>query len=697
MRFWLCLVLAACHADFAPPTVTASPPLAAPKAATAPLDDSRVASPPVASPPVAPRPASPLPAAAHSADIVALGVTPDGGVVASADRLGGMRLWTTLDGTREPVVIHGTAPRSIAVVRDGDGFTIGTLDAAGGVHVIRTGAAGAVRERITVGGGPAAELDASEQGLLVLRADQTIELIDPRGAVRSRLVADAGTHIDSILVRGRRALALIQDGRQLRGRRIVLDGEARWGDATPSFAIKFAHAVLSPDGDRLAVTQPRGLLPALIDLATGKPLPEALCVSKGWPEEHGISNRQFVRGENAPTPLGFVTSTVVACSVVGNLQWWLTSGVPDEPTTGSFVVGGLPVAVSDRGLIAGVSGNLAISSPTLTKFLGYGAHDISQMRVAADGVLVSGSDQQSLVLDAALRERARFDLGRFRVEWTDVAPIDDRWAIVALYRRHSSRREGVSVAVIDGITRAQHQLLPYDVRDRELTFERTTGLLALSDGGATLLLRFDPQTHTFGAPVRLASAITPTKIALLDPSLTGGVAALAIDSIGPGQLIGEIHLADLRPGTVVQPRTTYRVPGELRAVDRAGRVYMRGEGDDVVIHTRGVAGTRLADAGALTLRPSPDGSQVAAFQAPRLVLMSTATGEIRWDVSHWSSADVAWLSSSDLVLQFPSAVARVDLETGALAEKRCGLAFGLSDQLMHARLSGGPTICEAAR
>lgn len=697
MRFWLCLILVACHADSPPPAAAAPPPgeplLAAARPVALPVDP-----PGVAAPLLGPQAAAPPQAAAHGADIVALGVTPDGDVVASADRLGGMRLWTTLDGTREPVVIHGTAPRSIAVVRDGDGFTIGTLDAAGGVHVIRTSAAGAVRERITAGGGPAAEIDAAEQGLLVLRADQTIELIDPRGAVRSRLVGDAGTHIDSILVRGRRALALIQDGRQLRGRRIVLDGEARWGDATPPFAIRFAHAVLSPDGDRLAVTRPRDLHPALIDLATGQPLPEALCVSKGWPEEHGITNRQFVRGENAPTPLGFVTSTVVACSVVGNLQWWLTSGVPEEMNSGSFPIGRVPVAVSDRGVIAGMSANLAIGSPALTRFLGYGAHDISQMRVAAGGVLVSGSDQQSLVLDAALRERARFDLGRFRAEWTDVALIDDRWAIVALDRRRSPRHLGVAVAVVDGITRAQHQLLPYDVRDRELSFERTTGLLALSDGGATLLLRFDPRTHTFGAPLRLASAITSTKIALLDPAQTGGVAALAIDSIGAGQLIGEIHLADLRPGTLVQPRTTYRVPGELRAVDRAGRVYMRGEGDDVVIHTRGVAGTRLAGAGALTLRPSPDGSQVAAFQAPRLVLRSAETGEVAWDRSHWNSADVAWLSSSDLVLQFPSAIARVDLETGALAEKRCGLAFGLSDQMIISRMSGGgPTICEAAR
>jgi len=35
-------------------------------------------------------------------------------------------------------VIRGAAPRSITLAHDGDGFAIGTLDAAGGVELIRT-------------------------------------------------------------------------------------------------------------------------------------------------------------------------------------------------------------------------------------------------------------------------------------------------------------------------------------------------------------------------------------------------------------------------------------------------------------------------------------------------------------------------------------------------------------------------------
>src|SRR5690349_23125081 len=131
MRFWLCLLVAACGAD------SVSPPVFAP--ATVPPPAAKPPPPPVTAP--------------HGSEIIALAATVDGTAVASADRLGGIRLWTALDGSREPVVIRGTAPRQIAVWRDGDGFALAILDAAGGVQVIRTSATGVVRGRATVSGG----------------------------------------------------------------------------------------------------------------------------------------------------------------------------------------------------------------------------------------------------------------------------------------------------------------------------------------------------------------------------------------------------------------------------------------------------------------------------------------------------------------------------------------------------------------
>lgn len=694
MRFWLCLALTACGANSEPAAASAPVPLRPPAARPAPQQ------------PPPPTPPPPL-TAAHGAEIVALGVTPDGAAVASADRLGGIRLWTALDGTREPVVIHGTAPRSITLARDGDGFAIGALDAAGGVQVIRTSAVGAVQGRLMVGGDqPATEIDSTEEGLLVLRADQTLELVDATGRVRSRLTAEPGTHIDSILVRGRRVLALVREDKQLRGRWIVADHGVRWGESTPKIDVKIARAVLSPDGELLAITRPRNLHPLLIDLARGSARKTPLCVTKDWPHEGGddVDDSQFLQDNNAPVPLGFLSNTVVACSVVGTLLWWNTDGTPLQTYMGSFAVGAFPAAVSDRALVVGMGGSLAIGAPNRNKFLGYGLHDVAHLRAGASGVLISGVDQQSLVLDVGpdvspgtgLRERARFELGRTRVDWSDAVLLDDRYAITASAQRGLARNEVVQVAVFDGITRAVHQLLPYEARDKELAYEPATRLLATSDGAASLLVQLDPATHTFGRPIRLANEIMPSRLFVLDPRLAGGLAALQVHDTSDGLIVGEFHEADMTPGVTIKPRTTYRVPGELRGVDRAGRVYAHGadDRDDVVVYVHGTAGVRLPGVAALTLRPNADGSRIAAFQTPRIVMLSSA-GTVHWDVAQWNSAGVEWTSAGELLVQFSSAVAKVDLETGALAERRCGWGFGLSDQVTDLG-RGGPSVCDAA-
>jgi hypothetical protein len=637
-----------------------------------------------------------------------LGITVDGLAAATADRLGGIRLWPVFDGTREPVVIQGTPPRAIALLRDGDGFAIGMLDAAGGVRVVRTTAAGAVVGRATAHGEVAATaLAASAEGLVILRADQTVELVDAGGALRSRLMPEPGTHIAQLVARAGRVLALVAEDKQLRGRWIVVDHGARWGSDTPRLPFPIRHAVLSPSGELLAVSRPRSLHPALIDLGHGTARKVPLCVTRRWPHDTGddsLDVGELLDSDNAPLPVGFLTDDVVACAVMTRLTWWNTDGTARPTATGGFPIATLPVAMTDGALVVGAGASLGFATPDAHRFLGYSVHDLTGLRVTPGGALVGGSDQQSILLDVSpghdpgqgLRARARFELSRNRSDWLDVVPIDERYAVVTMQRRLLERRDtAFQVAVFDGLTTAVHQLLPYRARDREVSYDPASRLLTTSDGGMAMLLRYDPAAHVFGEPVRVGSAIAPGKLVVRDPRLSGGVVALEIAEVPDGLLVGELRDDDLRPDATVQPRTTYRVPGELRAVDRAGHLYTHRpvDHDDVVVYARDLAIARLPGVGELTLRPR-DGSRVAAFHSPRLALLSGA-GELLWDSAQWSGADVDWTASGDLVVQFPTGVARVDVETGEVADRRCGWGFGLSDHVFDTRHTG-PSICDVA-
>jgi hypothetical protein len=285
---------------------------------------------------------------------------------------------------------------------------------------------------------------------------------------------------------------------------------------------------------------------------------------------------------------------------------------------------------------------------------------------------------------------------RTPVDWRDAILIDDRYAITVASRRGYPRDGGFQLAVVDGIGRTQHQLAPVELRDKDVRYEPSTGILTGVDATGSFLLRLDPQSHAFGAPMRIPSWLLPSRVVPLDPAQSGGIAVLEIDDGGDGVIVGEFPLADLRPGQPLVPRRTYRVPGVVRGIDRAGRLYMKSsDAEEIVAYAGGTATARLPALAGMTLRPSPDGSLVAAIDAPRLVLL-TAGGQVRWETALWSNADVVWTADGELLAVASSGLARVELTTGALVERRCGWAFGLSDTPFEAG-HNGPTICEVAR
>ena len=72
---------------------------------------------------------------AHGNAIDIVAASADGRAAVTQDAEGNTRLWPTLDGTVEPIVVRIAAAAELALVRDGDDALVGSLDPAGGLQL----------------------------------------------------------------------------------------------------------------------------------------------------------------------------------------------------------------------------------------------------------------------------------------------------------------------------------------------------------------------------------------------------------------------------------------------------------------------------------------------------------------------------------------------------------------------------------
>lgn len=676
MRPVLVLCLAACSSDREAPR--SEPATAANSAPLAPLGPIR---------------------GSHGGAITALAVTADGRAAVSTDTTGGVRLWPALDGSREPIVIYAARPTALAIAHDGGGFAIALVDAADHVELVRVDARGGVRSRRSLGA--AVQVELIGDSVLVLRPDQIIERIALDGSPRGRLEAERGTQIDAIVARDDRVLALIDSAKDTHARWIDL-ATFTWGKASAPLSIaEHASIVLVPAHDAIVA---RGSIDNHImrfELATGTAKP--VCPTGLAPAGSGRHHRSFdllVGGERIAEPLAVIGDRV-ACLVDRTFTWWhVDTGASTTASLGEARQQLAFAAASDR-LVFGSGHQLAIHTPERIDYLGYGFRDLTHVRAVPTGLVIGKGDQQPVLLDDEFRERARFVLPKLRVDWVDLVPLDDRFILTSSTRPSGDTwGSAYQIAVYDSVKQVMHQVLPHQARSGELAYEPATKLLAASDGAKTMLIEVDPAQHTLGNDVVLELPAPPHRLVLVDPVLARGLVAIAVYDHGAGGIdVLPFHRADLPPrserGGVrrMRARGTFELSGELRAIDRAGRLYVVA-GDDVAVHAGARRVATLPKAGRAQLRPSPDGKQVVAVENGTITLFASE-GSRRWQIAAWGTSDVDWLANGTLYARSPNALARIDVATGALRERQCGWAFGIaptprdSSALM-------PSVCDVA-
>lgn len=674
----IAVVCAACQGSAPQPPV---PTTTAPRVDEATVPDPE---PPVAwAPPDAgvitpARAPTPLPAATHGRAIIGVAVSDDGAAALTIDNGNSVRLWPSLDGTREPVAVPLTAPVETVLARSGDGFHIAALDTAGGVSLVRIDGTGQLVGKTAMPfDWPYEQVVAFGDGFVALRADQTVERFDANGKVLGTVSPGAGERIDAVVARHGRALAMVSNEGGVIARWMDATSGLVWGPSSPVMAIDPRSVILSPDHTRIAALQKKTKRAVIVALATGAVTP--------------------LRGHRGDlVPLNWLSAERVAFVhdefELSRVEWFDQTGKLLAAIGDDFeleFVSVLQMEAADDRVVSFMGHQVVLVEPRKLRYLGYQTHAASRLRVTPAGMVASMGGTAE-ILDDSLQIARRVPAKRAR----DLLPIDDTFAVAisgttkagafddVVVVRPREKPSGVEVVLFEGQTRAQ--VLPLEVRDLRLRYEPATRLLATNGGASITFVRFDAVTKRFGEPVTLPVAARVKDIHLLDPAVAGG--GIALVELG-GNRVRTIFEDEL---TGAAAREVITLPGDLEDVDRAGHSYVRHDDASVAIHTGTLEIGRLTGLANMKVRPSPDGKRVAIFGRGR-ILLSALDGTPVWSVGFPGIKDLQW--TDDALVALANGIAKLDPATGATVAARCGWKFGLRSTASFMDLAGS-TICD---
>lgn len=651
------LALAACQGSASQPALESpeAAVVAPPVAIAVPPDAATAVKPPV-----------PLPAASHGRAIIGIAISDDGAAALTIDSGNSVRLWPTLDGTREPIAVPLTTPVETVLARSGDQFHIAALDAAGGLTLVRIDASGALVGKTAMPfDQPYEQIVALGDGFVTLRADQTVERLDATGKVLGTVAPATGERIASVAARHGRALAMIAAANGVTARWLDASTGLGFGTSSPVIAVDPLSVVISPDHTRIAGLQTKPKRAVIVELATGKVTP--------------------VRGNRADlVPLAWLTADRVAFVhdefELSRVEWFDPAGKRVASIGEDFeleFVAVLQMQAADDRVVSFMGHQVVLVEPKQLRFLGYQTHAASRLRATPAGIVASMGGRAE-ILDASLQIERHAPTAR------DLIPIDDTLALAIIGTR--SRRgpfdaelaKPGEVVLFEGQARAQ--VLPLKVG--ELRYEPASRLLATNGRASITFARFDPVTKRFAAPVTLKAAARVKDIQLLDPA-SGAIAIVVLAD----DRVRTIHDDELAGAAAREP---IALPGDLEAIDRAGHIYVRLNRDTVAVYAAGAEVGRITGLTQMSIRPAADGKRVAIFGRGRISL-ANLDGTPRWAIGFPGIKDLQW--ANDELVALANGIAKLDPETGATIAARCGWKFALRSTASFMDLAGS-TICD---
>jgi hypothetical protein len=630
MLRWLPLAFVAC----------ATPPVVVEKSNDPPAPASPVVATHVtlistAQPPPAPTP----PKTGMASGFISIVTGPeDASFVVTSDTGGGLRLWPTLDGSREPVIIP-TLRRVgfVDAIHDGDGIAIAALDSLGQLEILRITRDGQRLSDVDVElERPVIALGATAHGFIVLRDDQRIAAFDSHGIARGEVDPDPGVRVRNFVERAGHVLAIFEGtATRRRGRMLELDERGlAWGARTPTLAVAPDHLALSPSGTRLLGV--RDQLPLVIDLAT--------------------------KAEVAPVimPMSFETAPFALAFVDEHTVWFTKEGISYEWTVGGDATSleaviTTAIHVTPHAVITPQNQALQIITNQRTRYLGYRTAMINDLVPARDGWVAI--DGLRVVHFDPLFSSVRAYLEPAKAANRQFALLDAGHVVTSGY--------GLPQELHTLGSKKAPSLLP--TATGVFSFERSTGI-AVSAGDDVQFARWDSARGEFDHSVATwdRSKTGFSEVRLYDPAASGGVIAAVSTMADDYQhvLLTSFHRIDIERPSPFRATTRRLSRPEPRSEDGFQTAFM------------GLVPPRSVYAA------SSDRTLVAELLDGRMTLRDR-DGNERWARTARGAFGIVW-SADDELIAYGEGEARVDLETGDFIDARCGWQFGVWEQPVEA-------------
>ncbi len=608
--------------------------------------------------------------APHTGTIATVALEPHGAAAITADTEGGVRLWSALDGSSEPIVIDLPIPRELALAVRDHGFTVGMIDPGRELAIARLDREGRLKSRVNLGGDPSCrQIEMTDAGLLAWRDDQTLTLFDDDGKPTARLPTEPGQRLTGLAIGGGRAIAILElvdkGAMARRARWIELAPKLAWGAwASPAGAVG-DDPVLSPDGGVLATINVTLPLVDLVDTRTSAKL-STTPLGPGVTLAFASASQLGVFGTDG-VPQWFAVPAKAAQSVE----------TPPPPPADPSARVPVALAAADGRIALGGVADLELVTPTKTQFLGYAISSVEGAVPGRDGSLLvaSGDDlallDRDLVASSAIPFHPSAKLDVAAISWLG----GNDWLISVI----SQANGDVLPSIVDLATGSSKRATLPGHGVGFVDYEPATQILSIATDKSVEIEHFRADTHVL-------EKVASLPITLYDPVLTMPTAP---DRAHGSELVSAATRDHIKLSWIPdrahpdRASTTMSVDGSFIASDAVGRVYVwRAQPDNTYaldIFDQGKRFASLPFATPVEIKPDRTGQHVATSGASGITLIDL-DGKVRWTTQLLGARSLEWLSDGSLAAIYQTGIVRLDPATGAIAAQRCGWKFGLHDK-----------------